>query len=1807
MKAIQSEASGRSASEHRGTSSVGLRHRSGRLQKVLVVNRGEIARRFFFALKEEGIASVAVVTDPDREQTWYQFADQVVYIGNGRNYTDVRTILAAIESTGANAVYPGYGFLSEDYRFVESLDTYCKKNARDVLFMGPDAGIMRRVSNKLDARTLARKNGVPLFGGSDLLQNDDHAAEAAQEIGYPVIVKLDAGGGGKGMIAVHSPEDLRSALASARRIGQSTYGNADCYLERLIESPVHIEVQIFNGHAIGLRKCAVQRRNQKIVEETGDAFLDHHTILRLLAAAETMASVSGYRNGAGAGTVEFLFDARSGEFGFLEMNTRLQVEYPVTDQSLRIDLAKWQILNFDGREHEIPYEQAFALRFSRKEHAIECRIYAEDPWNEYAPAPGKITDLEWPTFNGIRCDFGFRKGDRILPDYDPMIGKLIARGNDRKEAMARLERALSELYVKGITTNVDQLLSIVRHPEFQSGNYTNRLLLDHPELQTAEETGNEIQACIFAAAAELVSSILDSMARAFEGNDLEDILSMRIQNSLPQGFRIEIGEAAYVIDLIQRSANNFHVSINGCSTGDLQIHCRQSAMDDFQIIRNGSSFPVRVDRRQNFHSIRVMEEDGCVRYYRLRLRALGGGEGRDPAGMLRSPFAGTFVQFANVGDRSLMVGDHLEKGAPLVTIGAMKMECVLRSPVSGRITYLLEDGNIDRLIKEKTTEGLVIGRSIAEGEVLAVVEFAQGEESELTQLPRSFLPSLYWSNGERFSDDAASIASALELLRGIYLGYAFDRRLVKRLQATFLENNADLKLDGSFQSYLEDILDIYVSHRQMFSPLMGVNQTWFGELNQLLRRWEDDTFAPSFRFRCVAARLLRHYEVTDVEQELRSDQKRSAFFAMIRAHECVHLMEHFLPFVLEQLKAGNLAAGSIRNIRLLHDTNEMQPEGVGPLLRSILAQTPKRSATIALEKEARGFEADCLDPEWPEYVTFAARSLLERYGKGSGLQRIKSSENRVAVFRSAQSSSSETNLCIAWMDSDPSTESPDVLESAEFAEAALSAARELRKINSGENFRVYLLGNAIAPDVLAAGSNRYESAKRMIRRLTIPFLSLPIESVIVYLTGKKEIRTGTDAYRITLLNGKPRLDPLFPEDPRHPRAFANAAQGPMLERGKWPPEIWARACLESDGDEIRIEGLDDGDRPVGARIYQGRMAGAPAIFYIKDSRIKGGATGNREGAKFLAALHLAYLRDYPFYVWNDGAGANIKEGMIALNRAAQGFYLNGLTASRCDYREYLRGCDAIQDPYIVDLLHSVEKQFELDRSSLPEGPLKFFSVAVGVGSSTGLDVYGSSQAPLQLMLDDRQSFRVLTGSNVIRSVTGEDLTNYEIGGAPVMAHRTGTVDIVAQDKADLIQKIRGIHRILHRNGISDRIERIPVEMETETEAKTERYPTIPLIRAQIDGGVLQEIKGDYQEGAALLAGICRLGGHPTMLMGPRNAAGIRSTAAVFKARDCLRTAQRLGLPVVFYFGDQWYRGTGTENAELLAARMDFLDTLHSLSVPRIHIVVTAGGLSRVSLNSAADAIVYVAGSGTPSELADFNCLNLKDAFDVAQRFIGFVHRKQTATLNNQGFHNVTEVELPDAARPFDMRPLVNSLLDSGSILELQKSTGDQKEKNLITALGRIAGRTIGILADQPLEGGAPDAPGTMRFRKFVQFLERHQIPLLMVSNAPGFLPGTNQERLRIQQIGGESLDVNVCGRIPVVSFTLNQNFGGRQIHAFSRQLRPGVVAIALQQSILAVMGGPAAFDLFHGKEYGDLMKSGRSEEAIELRKEFIAA
>ncbi len=433
--------------------------------KILVANRGEIAIRVMRACKELGIPTVAVHSEADVDALHVKFADEAVCIGpaqSAQSYLNVKAILSACEITGARAVHPGYGFLAENDAFAD----ICA--AHDLVFIGPTGEMMRLMGNKAQARKMMSEAGVPIIPGSDgVVADAKQAREAADLIGYPVMVKASAGGGGKGMRIAEDRNSVEDAYRIASAEAQAAFGNGEIYLEKLVIAPRHIEFQLLgdsfgNVVQLGERDCSIQRRHQKLIEESPSPGVDAALRTRMGEAAVKGAKGIGYSS---AGTIEFLLDAR-GDFYFMEMNTRIQVEHPVTELVTGIDLVKEQIRIAAG-EH-LSVDQASV---TMRGHAIECRINAEDPANDFAPRPGRVTDMYVPGGPGIRVDTHVYSGYFIPPYYDSMIAKLLAHGNTRAESIARMQRALEEFVVEGVTTTIPFHLEMMQDPDFRAGTF----------------------------------------------------------------------------------------------------------------------------------------------------------------------------------------------------------------------------------------------------------------------------------------------------------------------------------------------------------------------------------------------------------------------------------------------------------------------------------------------------------------------------------------------------------------------------------------------------------------------------------------------------------------------------------------------------------------------------------------------------------------------------------------------------------------------------------------------------------------------------------------------------------------------------------------------------------------------------------------------------------------------------------------------------------------------------------------------------------------------------------------------------------------------------------------------------------------------------------------------------------------------------------------------------------------------------------------------------------------------------------------
>ena len=437
-------------------------------KKILIANRGEIALRVIRTCKEMGIKTVAVYSTADADSLHVKFADEAVCIGpppSSQSYLKMSNIIAAAEITNADAIHPGYGFLSENAKFSK----ICEEH--NIKFIGASPEMIEKMGDKATAKATMKKAGVPCVPGSDgILESYEQTEKLAVEMGFPVMIKATAGGGGKGMRDVWKKEDLKDAWDSARQEAKAAFGNDGMYLEKLIEEPRHIEIQIVGdstGRACHLseRDCSIQRRHQKLTEETPSPFMTEELRDKMGASAVRAAEYIKYE---GAGTSEFLVD-KHGDYYFMEMNTRIQVEHPITEQVIDFDLIREQILVAAG----VPIS---GRNYKPKLHSIECRINAEDPYNDFRPSPGRITTLHAPGGHGVRLDTHVYSGYTIPPNYDSMIAKLITTAQTREEAISKMKRALDEFVIEGIKTTIPFHRQLMDDPEYLAGNYTTKFM-----------------------------------------------------------------------------------------------------------------------------------------------------------------------------------------------------------------------------------------------------------------------------------------------------------------------------------------------------------------------------------------------------------------------------------------------------------------------------------------------------------------------------------------------------------------------------------------------------------------------------------------------------------------------------------------------------------------------------------------------------------------------------------------------------------------------------------------------------------------------------------------------------------------------------------------------------------------------------------------------------------------------------------------------------------------------------------------------------------------------------------------------------------------------------------------------------------------------------------------------------------------------------------------------------------------------------------------------------------------------------------
>lgn len=659
---------------------------------VLVANRGEIACRVIRTLRRLGIRSVAVYSDDDAGARHVREADTAVRLGPAdprRSYLDAEAVLAACRASGAQAVHPGYGFLSENSSFARLLAE------NGIAFMGPGVKALELMGDKIASKNHVSGYGVPVIPGiAEPGLSDADLLAAADTVGYPLLIKPSAGGGGKGMHAVSAPDELPGALASARRVAAAAFGDDTLFLERLVSAPRHIEVQVLadtHGNVIhlGERECSLQRRHQKVIEEAPSVLLDSATRERIGAAACEAARSVDY---TGAGTVEFLVSGEApDEFFFMEMNTRLQVEHPVTEMVTGIDLVEWQVRIAAGEPLELSQSE---VRLDG--HAVEARVYAEDPAAGFLPTAGRVDLLRDAAGEGVRTDSGLLAGQTVSSSYDPMLAKVIAWGADRQQAMDRLDAALAGTVILGIGTNIEYLRLLLADPAVQAGDLDTTLIERRlPELAFQEPGDPELAAAALLKLAGLrggVHGTHGKLAGAAAPWNRAD--SWRIGGARPLSVAVTAAGTERTVEVLG-SPDAARLNIDGGPERSAGLEVDGSLLRleldgvvhtlHFALVPGAGGSEVLWTSREGYTA--VLDLPDRTERLRNQLAAAGKTEGAaDP--VLRSPMPGTVVTVAAAD------GDTVEAGQVLLGVEAMKMEHQLSAPVAGRVSLTLRPGDL---------------------------------------------------------------------------------------------------------------------------------------------------------------------------------------------------------------------------------------------------------------------------------------------------------------------------------------------------------------------------------------------------------------------------------------------------------------------------------------------------------------------------------------------------------------------------------------------------------------------------------------------------------------------------------------------------------------------------------------------------------------------------------------------------------------------------------------------------------------------------------------------------------------------------------------------------------------------------------------------------------------------------------------------------------------------------------------------------------------------------------------------------------
>ncbi|MBT3181618.1 MAG: ATP-grasp domain-containing protein [Deltaproteobacteria bacterium] len=1800
------------------------------IRRLLIANRGEPAMRAIRTCRKLGIESAVIYYGDDAASDWVSSADFAYRLFKPEEveespYLDGEQIIQVALDNECQAVWPGWGFLSEESSFAR------ETNAAGLIWVGPSDYAMSLLGSKSESSSLARECGFETI--PEIMLKDGETLSSEIDMSYPAVIKPALGGGGKGQVIVQSEDELRSKVDEVARQARTLYGSGELVIQKYLEGARHIELQIISDGKgssciLGSRDCSIQRRNQKIIEEAPPISLSEALLKTASKAAKLLFEKSMYSS---AGTVEMLLYGE--HLYFLEVNTRLQVEHTVTEESIRVSddqgMAKLDIL-----AEMLNIASGEKLSFSEDDikshgYSIEARIYAEDPEEGFVPTPGRVCFVRFPEGEGIRVDTAFVGPEVMVSKYfDPMLAKVVASGKTREEAIGRLIDSLGRTVILGIKTNIDFLRRIASHPDFSKGAYHTGFLSEAGE-SLSPSKDRIYMACSIAASIAYMRANAESYRGIGDSRivNLEDALGRLPENRID--YQVTAMNDDYVCEVGEWNEGQFAVK-----SGDSWLFLNIDTLSPYV-------YTVRDSKGKSHETFLYATNGKCQmvldgEYYHLNVVKEGAGQDRrDPHA---APYGGRIIKIC------VNENDHVEPDDELYILEAMKMESRVRSISSGVVKgVLLSDGDA---VEVGETVLLVDSDEVVGSERVArkILDLHSQDDlrNDLFSKPHSLMegdndihiawskhstfirqiPELYFK-GYDIAADTASVAFDMVSKRDAKASINILSRVAKYLIAAIRLRDEDVADDllnfikypkkqsaeASVPSVFKDAFEYFgvtsINSRDELSKVLPRMLRWIRNtdpkhLHVMVSMIEKHSLKGAGSSELVATIIgLVQSGIFDLEGELKS--KLLGFLRLIDVNEYYKIIKP--PVSLDYLDEYEM-----------HRSRPLSNLSEAELLR--MRECAQHGERLYYKDDFSSL------PQWLSV-------LFDRWYEGFYMKEMAvgdgTSSAGVQLFelRNKQNSGDKRLLAIAIVDTENGHEKDGKLFLPNLERAGIEAYRSIAQyVALGAKYpfnHVFVItpsdlvlpwkasgseSGSFSPIKISDISSRIAGFARNIN-VSATEVILNLERQGKVLSHILEIR---HADPVGVINRPPY--PIAERVPELMKGMKGQLDDKQHRLGKLLNEDRARVLFD-DGeyDEVFFPEVDlENQSPVGLRVFKGKISGAMSIAYAGDFRIKGGALGEREGKKLAASVVLAYVSNVPLVGIHDGAGADIRGSVASLGWAGAYF---GAIANTGGFSSVERFWEWFNGHHGRDYFEMVlESQgfkpnddgrwVARSLSGYKRMGSKFVHLHLNLGATVGMLVYGAAISSMSLMVNKPQAYRVLTGAGTVKKVTGESISNYDLGGAKVHSMHSGDIDVEFDSEEEVLECARKL--IISFSHCNRAKHTVAIEPDHSADPSVDSNKVVK----GFDCDSFLETKADLKGASKLLTGFGSLGGRVVGISASMSNYGLRNSSTLKKLYASYSGCQEFDVPLILIVRDKWYGIPEGATSDVMHARAECDKLFPQLTVPRISIAIGPRSLD-VGVHQIADICCYIA-DGTESDydinranvMAHMQYKNISECLDGISKLISYLSRDVSDVEVSSGY---PELKLPqNYAQAYDIRDFIQRLVDRESFLEFHSND----DLPLIVGFALMAGNAVAIISDNPnVNAGAQTAHALGKFTRFNRICERFSIPIVELNDSPAFQPGSKQERLGIQGEGGRSLREECLGSVPKMAVTLRQNYGGRYIHANLKTLGPNREGLVCEGARVGVMGAEGAVGILYGKKLNALDPSERDAARQKFLTEYV--